>query len=70
MTGPLVFAALGILAILVGVYAARGQQRMLSARVGENNAKLARNNTRILFVGLGVVFLIVALLGLIGELTR
>ncbi len=70
MAGPLIFAALGALAIVIGIFGSRGQERMLAARVDEGNAKVAKNTTKFLFVGLGVVFIAVAVLGVIGELAR
>ncbi|MBD2829657.1 hypothetical protein ACFV6M_04695 [Streptomyces californicus] len=70
MLGSLIVAAVGIVCILIGVYAARGQKRMLEQRAGAASATVVKTITRTLWLWVGVVCLIVSIIGAVGALNR
>ncbi|MFJ8825532.1 hypothetical protein ACIREE_27670 [Streptomyces sp. NPDC102467] len=70
MIGSLIVAGAGIICILIGIYAARGQKRMLESRAGTEGATAVKTITRTLWLWLGVVCLVVAVIGAVGAINR
>ncbi|WP_432151836.1 hypothetical protein [Streptomyces sp. bgisy029] len=70
MIGPIALAAAGIVCIAIGIYAAKAQGKMVSRRAGEANAAVTRNTTRIVWLSVGAVFLVIAAIGVVGEVSR